>query len=200
MEASTTYADLLIATYPVVKAVNPAAVVVSAGLSPGGYYNGTDAWDVIHAPLHYAERLFNVPNFKNCFDAFGIHPYMYGNGAKPDTGIWGYNVWAQLPSYYDLLVKNGVGHKPLWLTEVGAPSKFYNETEADQAVIFSQYLSGVEKFRNMNRNIIGLFIVYELQDNSYYESSAEGWFGILRSDLSEKPSAPLVANWAYQNL
>jgi len=151
MGSSTVYANLLIATYPVIKRTNPNAIVVSAGLSPAGYYNSTNPYDLIHAPLHYAERLFNVPNFKNSFDAFGVHPYMYGNGATPNNGIWGYNVWAQIPWFYSLLQKNGVGHKSLWLTEVGCPSKFDGETEADQALIFSQYLSGVDSYRQKIR-------------------------------------------------
>jgi hypothetical protein len=197
MTGSNIYADMVIATYPVIKAVNPNIVVVTAGLSPDGYYNSTEPYDVIHAPLHYAERLMAYPNFRSNFDAFGVHPYMFGNGAKPLTGIWGYNVWAQLPAFYALLEKYGVGEKQLWLTEFGAPSQYYNESEPDQAIIFQQYFEGMGIYQTKYPNMIGKAFIYQLQDDSYYKDSDEGYFGILRANLTAKPSAGIVAAWSF---
>jgi len=197
MTSSNIYADMVIATYPVIKAVNASVMVVTAGLSPGGYYNSTEPYDVIHAPLHYAERLMAYPNFTDSFDAFGVHPYIYGNGAKPLTGIWGYNVWAQLPAFYGLLSQYGVGHKQLWLTEFGCPSLFYNETEADQAIIFQQYMQGITNYRAKYPTMIGKAFIYELQDDAAYEKNIEGYFGILHSNLTTKPAAGVVASWSF---
>ena len=34
----------------------------------------------------------------------GLHPYMYGDGAHPHTGLYQYNLWAQIPAVVQLIV------------------------------------------------------------------------------------------------
>jgi len=192
--------NLVIATYPVIKAANPEALVITAGLANGGYYNSTDPTMVAHCALKYTARMFAIPGFADSFDGFGVHPYMFGNGATPDNGEWGWNLWAELPQFYQLLVDNGVGHKQLWLTEVGCPSEFVEETEANQALIFGQYLSGLDNYRIQGNAMIEMAFIYELQDNPQLIGTEEGYFGIQRANGTQKPAATLVANWSFSPL
>jgi hypothetical protein len=58
---------------------------------------------------------------KGSFDALGYHAYSFRE--LPDTYGSGWSQMAQTsPSPRSMMIRNGDGNKPIWVTEFGAPS------------------------------------------------------------------------------
>jgi len=98
------YTQMLKLSYSAIKAADPSAVVVSAGLSPYGSYGQSDAQHM--NPISFLERMYNN-GASGSFDAVGWHPYNfpYGIGYAP------WSAWSQMsetaPSARSVMVANG---------------------------------------------------------------------------------------------
>jgi hypothetical protein len=82
-----------------VRAIDPYAVILNAGLSPGGY-----------PPPLFVQKMYEL-GAKNCFDAFAFHPYGSQGQFYELVGA----IRAELQKYGD-------GQKPVWFTEYGHES------------------------------------------------------------------------------
>ena len=111
-QAANKYAQLLAISHDAIKARDPQATVVLAGMPSIPHATGcSNAWDFLNA-------LYNVAGVKADFDAAALHPYGC-NLDQTRTGI----------SQFSAVMKNhGDGATPLWLTEFawgsGAPDQF----------------------------------------------------------------------------
>jgi hypothetical protein len=80
------YAELVCAIYPVIKSVDPQALVVSAGLAPVGPW-GPEYWSYVMDETVFAQRMLTrmqaVNNGQLCIDGFGYHPH--GFAFTPET-------------------------------------------------------------------------------------------------------------------
>jgi hypothetical protein len=118
--------ELLQVAYESIKAVDPDAVVVSAGLSPTGYNDGVNAInDRLFLQSMYANGLADFS------DAIGAHPNGWAN--PPDAECCdqpeGVDSHYQDPSfffldtlmdYHDIMVENGDDRStPIWVTQFG---------------------------------------------------------------------------------
>ncbi|MCB8948912.1 MAG: hypothetical protein H6653_12940 [Ardenticatenaceae bacterium] len=130
------YATLLCEAYGRIKAVDPEAVVVSAGLAPTGRVAGTWNGHAGHNGLFQDERIFmqemldamQTLNGVPCFDVFGYHPYGYSADfdAVPDVAsadpkqncVNGF-CFRGVEKIYDILQANGLGDKQIFATEFG---------------------------------------------------------------------------------
>src|SRR5581483_4572886 len=72
------YARLLLAAYPLIKAADPNALVVSAGLASTGGDGGATALN----DVDFLSRLY-AAGARNSFDVLGSHPY--GFASAPAT-------------------------------------------------------------------------------------------------------------------
>ena len=108
------YTADLVAAYSAIKAVDPSAFVISGGLAPTVTKNhNISAIDFLKAM--YADGA------KGSFDAFGYHPYSFPE--LPDSNESGWSQMARTsPSLRSVMIRNGDGNKPIWVTEFGAPS------------------------------------------------------------------------------
>jgi len=121
------YAQMLKIAYERIKAVDPAAIVVSAGLAPVGRIEGEcnewsgndcsamDEWE-------YAHQMF-LWGAGDYFDAFGYHPYGFAyeperalDELPPSDNGNGFT-FRGVEVMHDLLEQHGLGHKPIWATE-----------------------------------------------------------------------------------
>jgi hypothetical protein len=126
------YATLLCQAYTNIKAVDPNAIIVSAGLAPTGRVQGNWNGHPGHNSLFQDEREF----FKefiaagggNCLDSVGYHPYGFSADydAEPDipSGDSTQNCangfcFRGVEKIYELMLANGLGEKTLWATEYG---------------------------------------------------------------------------------
>ena len=107
------YVELLRAGYEAVKAGDPAALVVAAGLAPT---NG-------HGALAMDERAYLRAMYRAgaapYFDVLGAHPY--GLGQPPDAPLTAGEglVFGRLAELRAIMLDNGDAHKPVWITELG---------------------------------------------------------------------------------
>lgn len=164
------YFQLLRSAYPAVKANDPDAKVVMAGMA------------IFGDPDFFPEVMRNVathpdaPDNDYFFDALSIHLYT-------DSDL----MYEELLKVRALLDRYDLSDKPIWLTETGVPLAgvaqvppeatlgFGSEEEAGWFILqgFSTALAaGVERI-----------MVYRLQD-----STDPVRFGMLRPDASERPS------------
>ena len=121
------YVTLLCEAYGRIKAADPTAIVVSAGLAPTGRVTGNWNGHAGHNGLYQDEREF----FKEfvaagggaCTDAIGYHPYGYAadydTAPDPDPNCTNGFCFRGVEKLYELMQANGLGSKKVWATEFG---------------------------------------------------------------------------------
>ena len=97
------YAKLLSASAATIRAVDPGAKIVLAGVAPVGY--GMKTWV-------FMRRLLRVPGVRRDFDLAAVHPY---SATIPELDY-------QLEKVRAAMVAGGAGRKPLLVTELGVAS------------------------------------------------------------------------------
>ena len=119
------YASLLRSAYGAIKAADPAAVVISAGLAPTGFNDGSNAVDDrVYLDDLYAQGLIQFS------DAVGAHPYGFANPpdatccAAPDGVLTHYGhpsfyFLDTLADYHVIMIKYGDENKLIWVTRFG---------------------------------------------------------------------------------
>jgi hypothetical protein len=127
------YKNLLCAAYSHIKAADPAAIVVSAGLAPTGRVNGNYNGHLGHDGQKQDEREFLRELLANgggaCLDVVGYHPYGFsadydtppdtGSLADPPTDCENGFCFRGVEKIYEIMQNNGLGDKKVWATEFG---------------------------------------------------------------------------------
>jgi len=170
------YTADLVAAHAAIKAVNRSAFIISGGLAPTISKNGNiSAIDFLTAM--YADEA------KGSFDAVGYHAYSFPE--LPNTYGSGWSKMAQTnPSLRSVMILNGDGNKPIWITEFGAPSGGPNGVgETAQAIALMQGVAKVKTTR-----WIGALYVYTWQDAGIDPRNNQDWFGLLTAGGSAKPA------------
>ncbi|HEV3364191.1 MAG TPA: cellulase family glycosylhydrolase, partial [Acidimicrobiia bacterium] len=172
-----TYTNLLKPAYAAIKAADPEATVLAAGLSPA--IDAADGAEV--SPATFLRAIYDAGG-GGSFDAVSMHPYSYpARPIDPSTAHW--NTFHRLPLVYDVMVANGDGHKSIWLTEFGAPTGT-NATavsEAEQAAIITDAVNAFPQFP-WAKNLL----VYANRDAGTDAADREHNFGVVRRDFSPK--------------
>jgi len=117
------YAELVCAVSPVIKSVDPQALVISAGLAPVGPW-GSEYWGYVMDEMVFAQRLLTrmqaINNGQFCIDGFGYHPH--GFAFAPETDYHdapnGF-AFRSAERMHDIMVAAGATHMPMWATEFG---------------------------------------------------------------------------------
>jgi hypothetical protein len=165
------YTALLKAAYTAIHQADPNAIVITAGLSqPGDSATSIDAREFLTAMYAAGAHGF--------LDAVGDHPYGSDNWQK---------MFSTSPSFLSIMAANGDSDKKIWVTEDGTPTGGNNEspvTEQQQADLITQLYTDASGF-----SWIGPVFWYNYQDFCAAGSSdSECYYGLLRSDGSQKPS------------
>jgi hypothetical protein len=179
------YGALLAAAYTAIKSVGADLTVVSGGLAPAED-NGRDI-----APTSFLRGLYHT-GANHFFDAFGIHPYTYP--ALPNdlsTSAW--NTALRLRDMHDTMVDGGDPAKRIWVTECGAPTGTASVAVSD-ALQADTLRIALRAARDVSW--LGPAFVYSIRDSGTDASDPEQNFGILRHDLSPKPSYAVVRAFA----
>ena len=92
------YGKLLRGSYKTLKAADPGATVVLAGIS-------NESWK-------YLDHMYRKGRIKGAFDVAALHPYT----SKPDGII------TLVKRFRIVMRRNGNGSMPLWVTELGLPA------------------------------------------------------------------------------
>lgn len=116
------YAQVLKLSYPIVKAADAEARVLTGGLGGNKDKNGNIPGDVFLADLYKAGA-------KGFFDGVSYHPYTYPLLPSADKGDRG---WSRMLAARQTMVDNGDGDKQIWVTEFGAPTGGRNGVSQEQ--------------------------------------------------------------------
>jgi hypothetical protein len=126
------YATLLCTAYSQIKAADPVAKVISAGLAPTGRVTGNWNGHPGHNGRYQDEREFLreflAAGGADCLDGLGYHPYGFraAYDAAPDLPstdpeqncVNGF-CFRGAEKIYQIMQQEGYGHKPMWATEFG---------------------------------------------------------------------------------
>jgi len=116
------YVQVLQVAYERIKAVDPGAIVVSAGLAPVGRIQGTcNGWNGNNCGAmderEFARQMFLL-GAGDYFDVFGYHPYGFAYAPETDPhSVSNGFAFRGTEVMYDLLEQHGLGHKSIWATE-----------------------------------------------------------------------------------
>ena len=172
------YTELLKASYPSIKGVQPGATVVAAGLSrlPGD-----------DSPPNFLAQMY-ANGAQGSFDAAAAHPYVTPTGlaADPENG------WSDVGRMHDVMSANGDGGKKIWMTEMGAPTGTSPDSVSPE-VQAQQILDVMAAAAATGYS--GPAFIYSVRDvNSADPGNRESNYGaLLTSDWQPKPAASVLA-------
>ncbi len=126
------YVQILCAAYQEIKAHDPTAVIVSAGLAPTGRVSGNWEGHAGHNGLYQDEREYFkemiTAGANSCLDAVGYHNYGYSadydtapdtHGGTSETNCTNGFCFRGAEKIYEIMVAEGMGDKQIWTTEFG---------------------------------------------------------------------------------
>lgn len=175
---AASYAALLQAGYNGVKAGNPHAKVISAGLSQANPPND---------PISFLTAMY-ASGVKGHFDYLGIHPYSQPNGPDFISHVLSRASFNTVPALKNLMKKEGDQNKQIIITEIGWPttSDFSGGgvTQSFQAA----YISRVYTKIMYDYQYIPIACIYDFVNDGTTTAYGEDNFGILNADYTQKPS------------
>jgi hypothetical protein len=204
------YVQVLQVAYERIKAVDPAAIVVSAGLAPVGRIEGScNGWNGNNCDAmderEYARQMFLL-GAGDYFDAFGYHPYGFAyeperalDGLPPDDAGNGF-AFRGAGVMHDLLEQHDLGRKPVWATEFnwlrawtedgGMPSDCRSRYEDTfgwmevSGVRQANYITRAFQYADENWPWMGAMFVWNLDWHNYntWDCEAARYFSIRRND------------------
>ncbi|MCX8564315.1 hypothetical protein OS122_25820 [Mycolicibacterium mucogenicum] len=171
----SSYADLLKAAYPAIKAADPSATVIAAGLGSVFTVNG-----ITMNPVDYVNGMY-AAGAKGYFDALAFHPYQETLKFSDGEGV-PLSPLTQIQKIYDLMVANGDGALKIWITEYGVPTN--NVSEHTQAEFIKDL---IDSWQSMSFG--GPLFIYTTRD----DQPGSGKFGVFYADWIPKEAAFVIA-------
>ncbi len=173
LDSARQYSALVAAAYPMVKTVNPGAIVAGGVTGPVGGSVCTGA-DSSVGTITFAEEMVRqrVP-----IDAWSMHLYPIG----PPLKAYFVPSWRTLPQITRLVDRLKPG-APIYVTETGYHTSYnryhrYFVTEAQQAAWLDDTMQAANRYPRVK-----VVMWFNLQDNPFWTG------GLLRRDLSQKPA------------
>lgn len=176
------YVDLLKASYPRIKAVDPSIVVLGGSLGAI-----LDVAAVSISPPKFLEQMY-AAGAAGFFDAMVFHPYQYSLKFSDGMSVDG-SPLQQLMAMRQTMVANGDGDKKIWSTEYGEPTS--QGGDAQQDAFISDI---VTKWRELPYT--GPMYVYTTRDRRSGSLGTEDTFGVIRTDWTPKPALATVRSAA----
>jgi hypothetical protein len=183
------YVALLKQCYRAIKAADPNAMVISAGLSPTGSWDETARWDEWYLETMYVAMNGNSTGY---FDVLGAHGAGFKSPPETDPAVVAadqslggnrFMCFRHVEDLHAIMVKNGEGNKQIALLEFGwtsdpRPDSPYNwhavseQTKADYLVRAYQYAKA-----NWSP-WIGLMSLIYICDNEWTQNDEQYWWAI----------------------
>jgi hypothetical protein len=173
------YVQLLKASYPKVKAINPSIVVLAAGLG-----SVISLASLAINPVAYVTQMY-AAGAKPYFDALSFHPYNYK--LKFSAGMGTANSpLQQLVQMREVMIANGDDGKKIWSTEYGQPAS--DGGEANENAFIADVL---QKWQEVPYT--GPMFIYTTRDRQTGAYSAKDTFGIFDTNWTPKTAQQTVA-------
>jgi hypothetical protein len=204
------YVSLLAACHRAIKAADPAAIVISAGLAPTG-----TGLPLAIPDEEYLWQLYQA-GIANYYDVLGIHAPGYKSPPEtpPDDPALDGNRWQAFRHVEDIraiMVANDEAHKQIAILELGwttdirdtitdaqgeqsaNPYRWHAVTEEEQA----RYLVGAYTYAGKHwRPWVGLIVTIYIGDRSWTADKEEYWWSIIEPNYYPrvKPALLELAN------
>jgi hypothetical protein len=214
------YAQALHVAYEHIKAIDPGAIVVSAGLAPVGRIEGScfggsgHIWQGNNCSAmderEYASRMLES-GAADHFDAFGYHPYGFAYDPETDPhSVPNGFAFRGAEVMHDLLEEQGLGHRPVWATEFnwlrdwrlegGMPAHCMNAYEADfgwmevSEIQQASYITRAFEYADEHWPWMGAMFVWNLDWHNYHvwDCEAARYFSIRRGNGTVDGAATLA--------
>jgi hypothetical protein len=180
--APAEYAELVRISSEAIRAEDPSAAVVLAGMF-GTPVRGIAAWD-------FLEDLYAVPDITGYFDAYALHPY--------SPALKG--IEAQVELARKVVKSNGDRSLPLLITEIGWPTagpegfKMVKSERAQKRLLTHAFRLLLEERRRWRLERV---IWYTWRDNDVQpDCSVCRYSGLFTADLQPKPAWARFARFA----
>ena len=173
------YTTLLVAASQAIRQADPSSTVITGGLSPA--VNARDHSEI--APERFLRAMLDA-GAGDSFDAVGAHPYSYpALPSDETTSSW--NSFQRLPLLRAQLTRVGMSDRPIWITEIGAPTGTSTRAvdEKRQAEIVVDAIHAARRLPWIER-----VFVFNERDSAPDLSDAEVNFGLRRFDDTPKPA------------
>jgi hypothetical protein len=188
------YVALLCAAQAAIRAADPQALVVSAGLAPTNHTDASALDDRV-----YLEELY-AAGAGACFDVLGAHPYGFAYPPDDAHGAHdGLNL-ARLTDLRAIMIEEGDGDKPVWATElgwttdpVGAGQQWLRVSEDEQ----SRYLVAAFEQAGEEWPWLERIAVWNLSTGLPADDEKRG-YSILAGDGTPKPAYESLAAMAKE--
>ncbi|MDQ1647142.1 MAG: polysaccharide biosynthesis protein PslG [Cryptosporangiaceae bacterium] len=183
------YTRLLKASYPAVKAGNPAAKVVFAGTM----FVDTDWISAAYAA-----------GAKGSFDVMAVHPYQGKADVAPEdvNPSAGRARLTHTPALAELMARNGQSTVPIWFTEFGwsthantasTPVWYLGVSEAVQADYLTRSLALIQAKYPQVTNVFWYTSRDLTVDGAYHQNNR----GLIRRDFTAKPALTALACYTH---
>jgi len=217
------YVQMLCIAYEQIKAADPEAAVVSAGLAPVGRIRGTcNGWqgnDCGAMDERTYARAMLAQGAGACMDAFGYHPYGFAYEPERDPqAVENGFAFRGAEVMHDILLEYGLEDTPIWATEFNwlrDPAEdgpvpgwchhipeyeqnfgWMDVSEEDQA----DYLVRAFQYADDNWPWMHVMVVWNLDWHDYnWLCEPSRYFSIRRDDGSD-PGAPTLAYSALMGM
>jgi hypothetical protein len=172
------YTELLKAAYPRIKAADPSATVVGAGLAPVFSFGSLTL-----SPAEFVKGMY-AAGAKGNFDALAYHPYLYTMKFSAGDGISEAPI-TQVKAMHQVMADNGDGGKAIWCTEYGEPTSAVDETtQAD-------YIRDlITTWRTLP--FAGPVYIYSTRDRNTGSATDQDTFGVYRTDWTPKSAQQVI--------
>jgi hypothetical protein len=174
------YARLVRTAVPVARRANPRVRFLIAGETT--WTNDFETYRPWMEALYAA-----VPNLGRYFDALSVHPY---SADSPTHYTPGPDARWQTPRIAEIrrtLTAHGDADKPVWVTEIGwttCPDHPDCISEARQGA----YLRSFFSLARGRWRYVDAVVVYHLRDYPGDDDDKEAFYGLVRTDRSQKPA------------
>ena len=201
------YVELLKAGSRGVKAVDPSAIVVFAGLAPNGLNDPDSAVD----DAVFVEQCYQYHNgeIAGYFDVMGAHAVGYANQPEqlwPDNPGTGQG-WTTHRSFYfrraedirAIMVKHGDSAKQMWLTEFGWTTlnagKGYEYGAQVTEQMQADYLVRAYQYARTNWSWMGVMFVWNFNFSTVVAPNNQMYpWSIVYADYSPRPAYTALKN------
>jgi polysaccharide biosynthesis protein PslG len=194
------YAQLLIASYPRIKAADSRALVLTAGLAS----TGGDGGQTCLNDVDFIDRIYKA-GAKGYFDALGSHPYGFAN--SPETrNANNVTDFQRAADQHAVMERYGDGAKKVWATEFGwlLDPAAYGHPEYINDPLWAgrqwqrvdpqtqaSYLVRAYQYAHAHWPWMGVMCAFNLDFSTapwYTAAEPMRWYSVLNPDYSVRPA------------
>lgn len=191
------YVAMLQTCATAIRAADPNAIIISAGMAPTGTWDAT-AWpDDL-----YLQRLYDL-DFQQWFDVLGVHAPGYGPPETDPADAPGGNRFFSFRRVEDirrLMIRNGDAARQMAILEVGwttdpndpAYQWFAVDEETQARHLVEAYRYAAEHWSPW----VGLMSTIYIADTGWTDDDEERWWAITTPDNYVRPAYIALANMA----